>query len=192
MPRRLSLLAASLLLCAGTGVAASPDSEQVERSANGEFLFKHYPPRAKAAGEQGRVGFRVLLDGEGSLTSCKVTQSSGYERLDNETCELIVRYARFAPVLDPSGRGVVAVQNGFVNWRLPTSMVSTRTASAEKGIAGNPDELICRRTARTGSLVAREKRCMTRREWALTRGQIQGEYGEMQGKGSAWDGMGGD
>lgn len=64
--------------------------ESTVQSKNGEFIFSHYPPQAKAAGEQGAVRFQARVDAKGNVLSCKVTQGSGHERLDRETCELIV------------------------------------------------------------------------------------------------------
>ncbi len=183
------LIAVSLAILSAPVAAETPAEAGVQPSTNGEFLFKHYPKRALAAREQGRVGFRVTLDEEGSLTSCEVTQSSGHSSLDSETCELVVRYARFQRVRDEEGRFVRAAKDGFVNWKLPKDLAASGTVRKASGNAGpNPDKIICRGGVRTGSLVATERRCMTRREWALSSGRAQQQLGELQGGGSYWDG----
>lgn len=181
MPCHRLLLAASIALLATPLVASDADVKAPRQSANGEFLFDHYPPRALAAREQGKVGFRVTLDRDGSLTSCDVTQSSGSAALDNETCELMIKHARFQPVRDAEGRSFAAVKEGFVNWRLPESLASTPPTKRAKIAKGDPDEIICRRQLRTGSLVATSKACMTRREWALATKWTQDEWGGLQG-----------
>jgi TonB family protein len=184
--RRLTL-AACLVLISAPATAALDESE-VRRSKNGDFLFKHYPARALALGEQGRVGFRVTLDNEGTVTSCDVTKSSGFGSLDSETCDLIVRYARFKPVRDLAGRPFAASSEGFVNWQLPHGAApNVRQASSKVGL--NPAKIVCRKAVRTGSLVATERRCLTKRDWNKAESQAKERLHEVQGKGAAWDGM---
>ena len=138
----------------------------VTMKSNGEFLAKNYPPRALKAGQQGKVGFRITVEPDGSLGNCEITQSSGFQALDNETCEIIVRNARLPIVRDAGGRAVRAVQNGFINWIHPGG---GRLASLNsRGATSRPDKIICKRTPSTGSLIKRTKQCMTSREWAET------------------------
>jgi TonB family protein len=155
-------------------------------SSNGEFIARHYPLRALKAGEQGRVAFRLTVETDGSLGTCEVTQSSGSKALDNETCELILRYARLAPVRNAEGRAVRAVQNGHINWRLPAS--APRLASASPSQGSHPDRVICKRTAKTGSLIARTKQCMTARQWAEATRIARDQANELIGKGYFEDG----
>jgi TonB family protein len=191
MATRPLMLAACLVLLSAPAIAAQDESE-VRRSKNGDFLFKHYPARALALGEQGRVGFRVTLDDEGTVTSCDVTKSSGFGSLDSETCDLIVQYARFKPVRDVAGRTFAAMSEGFVNWRLPRGAVPNVTQASSK-VGLNPEKIVCRKSVRTGSLVATERLCLTRREWSRAESQAKERLHDVQGKGSSWDGMdGGD
>lgn len=184
------LILASAAFLAPPLAATAPSEPAYTQDPHGEFLFKHYPPRALAAGEHGRVGFRVSLDNDGTLKSCEVVRSSGYSSLDNETCELIVRYARFSPVRGADGNRHAAIQDGYVNWRLPSGATAkATTASATQTAAADPDKLICKRQVRTGSLVGTVKHCMTRAEWARQAGQAQSEIERMQSRGAAWDGQ---
>jgi TonB family protein len=179
----------SVLLLSAPLPANTPAETSVRQSANGEFLFKHYPPRALAAREQGKVGFRVTLTSDGSLTSCEVTKSSGYASLDSETCELISTYGHFQPVRNADGRGVAAIHEGIVNWTLPPNAPETAKVRMASSTTGrDPDKIICRRDVATGSLVSTVKRCMTRREWGRASDQAQEEVARVQGKGMAWDG----
>lgn len=165
----------SLLLFAAA--ITSPDVGQSVQSKNGEFIFSQYPPRALAAGEQGAVRFRAEVDAKGNVMSCKVTQGSGHERLDRETCDMIVDHASFKPTLDTDGIAREAVHDGVVNWRIPG------VAPAATKIAGkSPDEVVCRRITKTGSLVAHSRLCLTRREWTRYAEKNQDEFGEIQGK----------
>jgi len=48
-------------------------------------------------GTYGVVSFKLLIGTDGMPTSCEITKSSGYESLDNLTCHLVQRRARFTP-----------------------------------------------------------------------------------------------
>jgi periplasmic protein TonB len=158
----------------------SPDVAQSVESRNGEFIFSQYPARALAAGEQGPVRFRAEVDERGNVLSCKVTEGSGFKRLDRETCDLIVDHASFKPALDQGGTARAAVHDGIVNWRIPgAAPAATKAAYAGK----SPDEVICKRVNKTGSLVTRSRACMTRREWAQNAERNQREWEEQGSKG---------
>jgi protein TonB len=167
-----------------TAAIAKVDGEQsVRMSENGEFIAKNYPLRALKAREQGKVGFRLVVEPDGSLGSCEVTASSGSKALDNETCELILRHARLNPVRNADGRAIRAVQTGYIHWKLPSNAPQLASAAASTG--SDPDRIICKRTARTGSLVARTKQCMTARQWAEAGRIARGEAARLIGSGHA-------
>src|SRR4029453_6386448 len=170
----VSAVAMSTAVTAQTPAAAPQQTPQ--QAQNREFLLKQYPPGAESRHEQGKVAFRLTIEPDGSLSSCEVTESSGYSGLDNETCEIVVRYGLLKPVMGSDGRAIRATQNGFINWKLPadTAPVATAAAPAPNGATmAKPDEIICKKSAKTGSLIAKTKQCMTRREWALTEQAIR-------------------
>src|SRR5262245_54017264 len=119
--RRTAMLLALFLATSAINATSAPPQEvdQSVQSKNGEFIFRQYPPRAKAAGERGTVRFQAEVDAKGNVMSCKVIGSSGYRRLDDETCEMIIDHATFKPTLDGDGKAREAIHNGIVNWRLP-------------------------------------------------------------------------
>lgn len=50
-------------------------------------------------------------------------------------------------------------------------------------VAGkSPDEVVCKRVNKTGSLVSRSRLCLTRREWSQYAQRNQDDFGEIQGK----------
>ncbi len=98
--------------------AMAAEAAQSLESKNGEFIFSKYPPRALAAGEQGAVSFRASTNAKGLVLDCEVIKSSGYWRLDRETCDLIVSHATFKPTLDGEGKARAAVHDGVVNWHI--------------------------------------------------------------------------
>ncbi|MBH1944659.1 TonB family protein [Erythrobacter sp. YJ-T3-07] len=67
----------------------------------------------------GTVGFRLNVGASGRVEGCSVTQSSGVAALDEATCQLVTRRARFDPAKNGQGRAVAGSYNGAVRWQLP-------------------------------------------------------------------------
>ena len=155
-------LAQSMVFAAA--VSAQIDPPTVRQSRNGEFMTRYYPPTARSRGEQGKVGFTITVEPNGFLSSCEVTQSSGFRNLDRETCDFLTRYAKVKPVKNAEGRSVMATQQGFMNWKLPPG--SPRMAMADTATSLDPEKKVCRRYVRTGSKASFVKVCMSTREWA--------------------------
>jgi protein TonB len=175
------LLFLSALLAGATPASPMPSAEAAARDArNGEVVFSQYPARALAAGEQGAVNFKVTLDRDGYASACEVTHSSGYPRLDEETCQLILNRAEFKGVRGPDGRKVSTVAQGVVNWRLPTA-AATAAAPMTIAAAAKPEKKICRRRLKTGSLADYERMCATKSDWERLSQRTREEWGALQG-----------
>ena len=85
------------------------------------------PDDYKVDGErlEGDVGFRVDVTPAGRVARCMITQSSGHPRLDEHTCQLIARRARFEPALDRDGNPTTGNFSNRVIWRLPAPAPSS-------------------------------------------------------------------
>lgn len=83
------------------------------------FWAGDYPAEAVKAREQGVVGIRLYVGGEGRVTRCVVTGSSGSAVLDSTTCRLARERARFNPALDRNGRPAEDMVSARIAWRLP-------------------------------------------------------------------------
>jgi protein TonB len=59
-------------------------------------------------GTEGTVGVAVTVNGEGRVSACSVTSSSGSSILDRAACDGMERYARFDPALNAAGNPVSA------------------------------------------------------------------------------------
>lgn len=103
------LLAAMAAGSAVTAAAADAPNRQAEANA----AFTEYPKASLDNNEQGTVHYRVKIDRKGVPSQCEVTQSSGYERLDVATCDLLMSRARFTPT-----QGRRSVYDGRVVWRI--------------------------------------------------------------------------
>lgn len=77
-----------------------------------------YPAAAQASGEQGRVGFTLMVDEKGRASDCKVTMSSESPLLDDTTCTFMIANARFDPPRDKKGRPVPSRWNSSVRWKI--------------------------------------------------------------------------
>ncbi|WP_197018425.1 energy transducer TonB [Sphingomonas sp. URHD0057] len=189
MPPLLMLISLPAMLWTAPGGATNAADQIVRNEKNGEFLWKYYPPGALKRGEQGRVAFRLTIDPVGTISSCDVTESSGFPALDKETCEVMSLYAQVQPVRNQDGRAIRAAQQGFIVWKLPPG--ATRVADAPSGrTMPKPDQIICRKDITTGSLIATTKMCMTRSEWTRETANQKQHWEDMQGKGYSCKGDG--
>ncbi|GAB5347973.1 energy transducer TonB [Alteriqipengyuania sp. 357] len=68
---------------------------------------------------EGTVGFRLKVGASGKVENCAITRSNGISALDQATCQLVERRARFSPAQNADGRAVAGSYNGAVRWQLP-------------------------------------------------------------------------
>jgi len=168
------------LAAAAPALAEGPSPSATRNAMNWDTLMKLYPPRALAAREQGTVGFIVKLDSKGEPTECRVTRSSGFPLLDQETCQLITLHAVFKPATGISG-SQVSTHQGVVTWKLPPTTASGHAPKPLR-VAETPEKMICKKIAATGSNVRTERVCMTRTDWARASDESRKEWEDMQGK----------
>ncbi|MBV7259431.1 energy transducer TonB [Erythrobacter crassostreae] len=67
----------------------------------------------------GVAGFAVTIDTKGRVNDCTITRSTGHAQLDERTCFLIEKRARFNPAKDSYGNPIAGTYRNSVNWRLP-------------------------------------------------------------------------
>lgn len=106
----------SLLVAAPlTALSASPPEP-----LNREIWIKSddYPSRAAREEREGTVRFSARVSPNGRVEDCSIVNSSGHDDLDEATCKLIARRARFKPALDDSGGEVVSYYSSSVRWSL--------------------------------------------------------------------------
>ena len=163
-------LALAALVAQPANPSEDPNADWVSASKNGEFLAKYYPSRAAKAGQHGMVHFNITIEKKGWISNCTVTRSSGFQLLDKETCEIMVRYARVKR--DPSKKGR-RTEPGFINWQLPAGYTPSLppTDLAEADIA----PIICKRDPKVGSTVIKIRQCLTAREWTVQERQWREE-----------------
>ena len=104
----------SVVLAAAPAPTASDGARQAEANA----AFAVYPKESLAHGEQGTVAYHVKIDSRGRPTECEITGSSGYPRLDDATCAVLMDRAQFTPSRDEKGRATRSTYDGKVVWRI--------------------------------------------------------------------------
>jgi TonB family protein len=102
-----------LLAAMAAGATAAAAADAPDRASEANAAFTQYPKASLENNEQGTVHYRVKIDGRGIPRQCEVTQSSGFERLDLATCELLMSRARFS-----RSQGRRSVYDGKVVWRI--------------------------------------------------------------------------
>ncbi|HEY9553431.1 energy transducer TonB [Allosphingosinicella sp.] len=95
-------------------VGAKPRSNPGSWATNAD-----YPSSALRNEEEGTTGFRVTVGTNGRVTDCSVTSSSGSSTLDEATCRLITRRARFTPAEDSNGNPITDTYSNRIRWQIP-------------------------------------------------------------------------
>nr|WP_294850913.1 energy transducer TonB [uncultured Sphingomonas sp.] len=173
----LSLIVLSLELAA----VAPTNADQKHEAANREFIKKNYPPRARAAGEEGLVGFDVTIDGKGRPVACQVTSTSGFPRLDRETCEVVLYKSRFKAARDENGRRVTSRTSGSIAWVMPNRdlLRADRSKQIRTAAVDDGEELTCKYNSRMGSNFVKTKLCLTKTEWGRAQDMSRDEVKRM-------------
>ena len=104
-------------------IAPPETSEPGPRASRGDvrtvFSADDYPADAQRKGEEGTVQARLAIDSSGRVSNCTVIRSSGFKSLDDATCSILTRRARFNPARDAAGRRVPdTVVTPPVKWQL--------------------------------------------------------------------------
>ena len=178
---RSMIFAASVLALAHAGIAAGASTKPERDRQVREIVFQNYPPRALAAGEQGAVFFVVKLDKDAHPTTCEVTHGSGHPLLDIETCQLIMLHAEFKSAKDANGHLIKQTAEGVVNWTIPGRAPEPIAPILMTGDQ-KPEQQICKKSVRVGTLAGVERTCMTRSEWAKQSDDTKKRYEDLQGR----------
>lgn len=96
--------------------AAAPALAEPMGTSNDGLKFRAYPAESLKNGEEGTVRYRVSINKKGEPMSCEVTGSSGFPRLDEATCEMIVFNAKFNRVAGKNQKRWI--YDGQVDWRI--------------------------------------------------------------------------
>jgi len=97
--------------------AASETSEAPRlRNPQAIITFQDYPTESLRRSEFGVVSTLLHVSIDGRVTSCTVTESSGFLKLDMKTCSLLKSRARFDPAKDAAGGPVAGEYRSANAW----------------------------------------------------------------------------
>lgn len=83
------------------------------------FTADDYPASALATGAEGTAQATLTIGSDGRVLDCTLIRSTGNNSLDEATCSVIRRRARFTPARDVNGKPTVDfVTTPLINWRL--------------------------------------------------------------------------
>lgn len=68
---------------------------------------------------EGTAGFRLSIGADGKVEGCTITNSTGHAALDDATCALVKRRAKFEAAKDDQGRSVRGTFSSAVRWQIP-------------------------------------------------------------------------
>lgn len=78
-----------------------------------------YPIAALRGDRSGHTAFRLSVLPSGKPFRCDVTSPSGWKDLDQQTCRLIMKRARFEPIFDPTGAPAYLVYRNANSFWIP-------------------------------------------------------------------------
>ena len=95
------------------------ESARAKGSLIGLFSSEDYPNSSLSANEQGTTAVQLTIGTDGRVSGCNITSSSGSSALDNATCNILRRRARFSPAMDSNGAPTTDTYSQRITWRVP-------------------------------------------------------------------------
>jgi TonB family protein len=89
------------------------------RNSQWSSKFCRLSQRSPKKGWEGVAAFTIKVDVDGKPYDCKITESSGHDVLDKETCRYIIMRARFKPAIDSNGKPYVSDFSSKLRWKIP-------------------------------------------------------------------------
>ena len=78
-----------------------------------------YPKKALKEGREGKTSVTLAIGVDGRAQDCVITQSSGSDDLDAETCKMLVTRGRWKPSLDANGNPITSHYSTTMTWKIP-------------------------------------------------------------------------
>lgn len=100
------------------GPHAASDSQAGSRPRGPWFTMDDYPAAALRARQEGTVYFALEIDARGCPAKCTITESSGFAALDEATCPILMKRARFEPTPGAADNTIVTTWSNKFRWQL--------------------------------------------------------------------------
>jgi hypothetical protein len=85
---------------------------------SGIFSGDDYPGIAVFKDQMGSVAFVLLIDEQGKVADCTVTETSGVASLDAQSCAIVKERAKFKPAIGVDGKPSKSSYFQRISWRL--------------------------------------------------------------------------
>lgn len=99
--------------------AFDPVSASPKNSPGGWVTTNDYRSNWIRQEMTGTASFRLEIAANGKVTNCTITRSTGHGALDDATCSLISKRARFEPARDGNGEKTAGSYTSSIRWVLP-------------------------------------------------------------------------
>ncbi len=99
--------------------ALQPIAAVPRNDASRWITDRDYKPRWIREGKYGRASFTLDINAEGRVEKCSITRSTGHSVLDQATCSLITKRARFKPAQASDGSATTGVYSSSIRWVVP-------------------------------------------------------------------------
>lgn len=131
------LMVPALIMVAGFGDGrASVAPAPVQGS--GLMMVNDYPNAALRSGQQGMVWVELSIDAAGKPVFCEIVHSSGFSALDDKSCFILMKRARFAPARDAAGQPIASLYRSRMDWRIdPSAQIDGLPAIVDKTFTVN-------------------------------------------------------
>lgn len=82
------------------------------------FSAEDYPAIAIVQGDMGSVAFVLLIDEQGKVADCTVTETSGLASLDAQSCAIVKERGKFKPAIGLDGKPAKSSYFQRITWRI--------------------------------------------------------------------------
>ncbi len=103
----------------GTGMIGPDVAAKPRNNAANWVTDSDYKSRWIREEMHGSASFRLDIASNGRVENCRITRSTGHAALDQATCALIAKRARFNPAKDGYGNAIAGSYSGAISWVLP-------------------------------------------------------------------------
>ena len=93
-------------------------SEDQPATLAGYLTVEDYPAESLKNKEEGQVVFELKIGKDGLPKSCRIVESSGFERLDSRACAILMQRARFEPARLSNGEATEDTYRSRLTWRI--------------------------------------------------------------------------
>jgi periplasmic protein TonB len=109
-----------LLLAQAAGQSCPPPPPPPKGENKAIFSYEDYPLEALRNHWEGTVVADLSISPQGVPVACRIVKSSGYKILDDSTCGLIFRRARFTPAQDEKCNPIAGTyRTPPITWKIP-------------------------------------------------------------------------